>query len=73
MPSYRPAEKINLIFKPGYTTKPYRGLHGIGLFHCQQIAQEHNGELKVTSELGHGSIFTVVLPIHNLGIQAKSI
>ncbi|MCB0171379.1 MAG: GAF domain-containing protein [Anaerolineae bacterium] len=68
-----PPEKINLIFKPGYTTKPYRGLHGIGLFHCQQIAQEHNGELKVTSELGHGSIFTVVLPIHNLGIQAKSI
>jgi signal transduction histidine kinase len=42
------------------TTKP--GGMGLGLGICQMIVDRHNGELAVTSELGKGTRFRVVLP-----------
>jgi signal transduction histidine kinase len=51
----------NGLFAPFVTTKP-RGL-GLGLYTCQQIIQMHDGEIKVDSEPGRGTRFTICLPI----------
>jgi signal transduction histidine kinase len=49
------------LFAPFVTTKP-RGL-GLGLYTCRQIIQMHDGEIKVRSELGRGTVFSILLPI----------
>ena len=36
---------------------------GLGLSYARAIIHAHNGEIKVTSELGKGSTFEVILPI----------
>ncbi len=43
------------------------GGSGLGLAIAQSIAQSHNGSIRVTSEIGIGSCFTVRLPIANIG------
>ena len=53
--------KIDLIFKPFATTKGELGT-GVGLPVTQKILREHGGEVTVTSTLGHGSHFTLILP-----------
>jgi len=35
---------------------------GLGLSIVKHVAQRHGGELRITSELGRGSCFTLVLP-----------
>jgi signal transduction histidine kinase len=57
-----PAHLIPRIFELGYTTKNKRQMHGVGLYHCKQIAQAHQGELSVNSEPGKGTEFIVRLP-----------
>jgi signal transduction histidine kinase len=48
------------LFAPFVTTKP-RGL-GVGLYVCQQIIRMHGGEVKVRSEPGQGTVFSIYLP-----------
>ncbi len=48
------------IFDPYYTTKPHR--KGIGLPLTYSIIKKHNGNIKVNSVLGEGSMFTLYLP-----------
>lgn len=64
-----PSEKLNRIFEPFYTTKaPGRGT-GLGLSLCHRIIKQHGGNIHVDSEVGVGTIFTVVLPINQTAIS----
>lgn len=62
-----PREDIDYIFERFYRVDKSRnklneGL-GIGLAISNLIVKEHGGEIKVTSELGKGSEFIVILPL----------
>lgn len=52
-------EVTDKIFIPFFTTKPTGS--GIGLSLCKQILTLHGGSLRVTSEVGKGSCFTLKL------------
>lgn len=54
-----PPENLNRIMEPLYSTKA-RGI-GLGLALARSILDKHKGSLKVTSELGRGTTFTIRL------------
>lgn len=58
-----PAEHLDKIFDPGFTTKGSGVGTGLGLAISFRIIQEHEGTITVASELGNGTVFTVGLPI----------
>ncbi len=60
-------DDLNKIFEQfhrasGDTVQTVEG-SGLGLYLVRHAAQAHSGEIRVTSEPGKGSIFTIVLPI----------
>jgi signal transduction histidine kinase len=55
------ADAMANIFKAYYSTK--RGGTGLGLAISQRIAREHGGLLKVQSETGKGSDFSLTVPV----------
>ncbi|MBU1652638.1 hypothetical protein KKA00_10485, partial [bacterium] len=57
-----PADKLDRIFDPGYTTKGVGVGTGLGLSICYQIIQDHQGEITARSQIGKGSTFTITLP-----------
>jgi signal transduction histidine kinase len=57
-----PAELRERIFDPFFSTKESPGQVGLGLSICHAIAEAHHGTIRVESEVGKGSTFTVVLP-----------
>ncbi|MFP5458687.1 MAG: PAS domain-containing protein [Bacteriovoracia bacterium] len=63
-----PEEIQNKIFEPFFTTKDVNKGTGIGLSLIDSIIKEHDGELRLTSELNVGSEFTVTLSLSNVPI-----
>jgi len=57
-----PSEKLRKVFDPGFTTKGVGVGTGLGLSICYQIIEDHKGEIKVESERGKGTTFTIILP-----------
>lgn len=55
-----PQEKISKIFHPFYTTR--KNGTGLGLSITNQIIEDHNGTIEVTSRIGEGTTFTIYLP-----------
>lgn len=58
-----PAERLNKIFDPFYTTKDPGVGTGLGLSVALDIVQAHGGKIDVNSEEGKGTVFIVTLPI----------
>jgi signal transduction histidine kinase len=58
-----PTESLPRIFDPGFTTKGVGVGTGLGLSIAYRIVSNHGGALKVRSEVGKGSEFTVEIPI----------
>ena len=56
-------EDLESIFDPGFTTKDSVVRASLGLSICYQIMQEHHGNIHVKSQLGKGSVFTVIIPM----------
>lgn len=63
------SQDLNHIFDPFYTTKhesSEREGTGLGLTIANQIIHNHGGYIEVSSRVGHGTTFSVCLPVHNL-------
>jgi len=56
-----PDSQLGEVWKPFFTTK--REGTGLGLAIVRQIVQDHGGDVFVESEEGHGTTFTLVLPL----------
>lgn len=54
--------ELNHIFELFYSTKNRERNFGLGLSYCNMVIQKHGGEIRVRSEEGRGSTFTVLLP-----------
>jgi PAS domain S-box-containing protein len=55
------AELLDKIREPLFTTKSFGT--GLGLPAIEQIAYQHGGRLEITSKVGEGASFTLILPL----------
>ncbi len=58
-----PADLLPKIFDPYFTTKPQGKGTGLGLSVVYGIVKEHGGEIRVRSDVGQGTAFTIYLPL----------
>ncbi len=58
-----PPEHLPKIFDPFYTTKEVGKGTGLGLSVSQGIVERHGGTIRVQSQVGKGSTFTIWLPL----------
>lgn len=59
-------KKIFDLFERGVPQESFKGL-GVGLFITKQIVDAHGGTLSVESKEGHGSTFTIDIPLEDNG------
>lgn len=66
-----PPDQLGRVFEPFYTTKKVGEGTGLGLSVSYFIiTATHRGEMRVVSELGHGTRFTIKLPLSRRHVQA---
>jgi len=57
-----PAQNLERIFDPGFTTRNSRVGMGLGLLLAREVMDRHGGRIEVRSEPGRGSTFSLTLP-----------
>jgi CheY-like chemotaxis protein len=58
-----PADIIESIFEPYFSTKPPGEGTGLGLAVAHGTVESHKGGISVDSQVGTGSVFTIYLPV----------
>ena len=66
-----PEEELTKIWLTFHTSKAKRGGTGLGLPACLQIMERMRGRISVTSEVGVGSTFTLLVPVYRPGDEAE--
>lgn len=64
-----PEELLPRVFDPLFTTKQTGT--GLGLASCKKIIAQHNGMIKVSSDAGQGTTFTIILPKNKIRVTQK--
>ncbi len=58
-------DALDSIFDPFFTTKPVGAGTGLGLSISHEIIERHGGEMRVETQVGEGTTFSVLLPIES--------
>jgi two-component system, NtrC family, sensor kinase len=65
-----PPENLSNVFRPFYTTKGHGT--GLGLSLAKRMVEDHGGRIEVSSEVGRGTDFRVLLPLRRPVCEAVS-
>src|SRR5438445_12736830 len=65
-----PPELMARMFGPFFTRKPVGEGTGLGLSLCRGIVESHEGSIRVESEVGRGTVFTIELPVSSTAIES---
>jgi two-component system NtrC family sensor kinase len=65
-----PDKEINRVYDPFFTTKPPGKGTGLGLFTCYRTVRRHGGEIHISSQLGVGTTFEILLPHGQAAVDA---